>query len=90
MSRVEDHIEHASRIQVALDHLRGDPERFSEWIVTTAFYKAVHLVEAVFVQLGLECSFNHDTRLESLRKDGRFNGFSPQFKQLYECSYAAR
>lgn len=47
-----DHIALANKNHDVLQHLMQDPERFPEWIVTTAFYKAVQLVEAVFANHG--------------------------------------
>ena len=42
------HIALANRNQKTLDHLKDDVKKNAEWIVTVAFYKALHIVEAIF------------------------------------------
>jgi hypothetical protein len=52
MSRDVEHIALANRNQEALAYLLAAPSPFFEWVSITAFYKAMHIVEAVF--------FNHE------------------------------
>ena len=90
MPTIEAHVIHASRTQRTLGVLSEDIETHAEWVVTTAFYKSVHLVEAVFRLNGRRDSIDHKGRLETLRLDPRYGNFAAEFKQLYDHSCAAR
>ena len=66
MATQADHIALANKNHDVLAHLLEDHERFPEWITTVAFYKAVQIVEAVFVsQTGRGCN-DHGRRLRRL------------------------
>ncbi len=87
------HIQLAVRNQEALDHLCGDSERFPEWIATIAFYKALHVVEAVFTRakgLGLQHGDSHRTRAEILKKTKRFTNLYKHYHPLWTASTIAR
>ena len=43
-----EHLALAARNQELIDHLLPDIRRFGDWITVVAFYRALHLVEAVF------------------------------------------
>jgi hypothetical protein len=49
MATEADHIALANKNHDVLLHLLNDVERFPEWVAVAAFYKAVQIVEAVFV-----------------------------------------
>jgi hypothetical protein len=65
-----------------------DPERFPEWIVTTAFYKAVQVVEAVFANHG-QHGHDHNKRLELL-KTPRYAILFRDYRPLWTASSVAR
>lgn len=44
------HIASANRTQKTIEHLLADVATHSPWIATAAFYKALHIVEAVLVK----------------------------------------
>lgn len=48
MATEAQHIAQANRNQDALSQLLSGPNPFSDWIAVIAFYKALHIVEAVF------------------------------------------
>lgn len=83
------HIELANRNHSALEYLlNGGEASHPEWVVTIAFYKAVHVVEAVFAHKMRTHSQSHDSRMKALKTaDGEI--FKP-FKKLYSASTVAR
>ena len=50
MATAAAHTQQANHNQLFLDSI--DPAIFPDWIVTAAFYKAVHIVEALLVRKG--------------------------------------
>ena len=92
MAAAEDHVAHAARTQAAINCLLRDHEGHphSEWIATACFYKAVHLVEAVFDAVSSHHSHKHDQRNDRLREDDRFLAIASPFKQLFDLAQAAR
>lgn len=62
-----DHVRLANRNHDALFALVEDPGRFSEWIATIAFYKAIHVVEAVLDHSANQHSGSHEDRFDKLR-----------------------
>ena len=50
MSTESEHIALANRDQATLEYLLLDPPKCSEWIAAVAFYKSLHVVEAIFAQ----------------------------------------
>lgn len=84
-----DHIALANRNDVALRHLMLRPHDSPEWIATVAFYKAVHVVEAVLAAQRLGHSNSHFERLTAL-KAVRFRELFRQFRPLYQASRIAR
>jgi hypothetical protein len=61
MAAEADHIAKANHNHDALAHLLDSVDKFPDWVVTIAFYKAVHVVEAAFAVKGLH-STSHDNR----------------------------
>lgn len=62
-----DHIELANRNHLAMEHLLVDPAKFAEWIATTAFYKAVQVVEAMLTKAGRSRQ-DHRSRHDLLKR----------------------
>ncbi len=68
MSAEAEHIRLANRNQATLDYLLLDVSKCSEWIAVIAFYKSLHVVEAVFAREPLPCHLhNHHERLGRLK-----------------------
>jgi len=88
MAKAADHIEIANRNHTTLQYLLNDSDTHLEWVVTVAFYKAVHIAEAVFHTCGGGHSTSHENRLCSLKS--RFGGIFVPFKHLYNASRVAR
>ncbi|MCR9206602.1 MAG: hypothetical protein NXI28_00120 [bacterium] len=66
----------------------NDSTKHHEWITTTAFYKAIQLVEALLSQKLGSVSTSHSKRLERLRT--KYPALYKQFRPLYNASMVAR
>lgn len=88
MARESDHIRLANRNHDALLHLIGDSMRSPEWITTIAFYKAIHVVEAVFAVHNWH-STSHDKR-EMALKANPYKGIWNNYSHLLSASKVAR
>jgi hypothetical protein len=84
-----DHIELANRNHDTLVYLVDAAGAHSEWVATVAFYKAVHIVEAVFANRLREHSFGHDSRIHRLKNPIFLDLFRP-YRPLYAASLVAR
>jgi hypothetical protein len=89
MASEYDHINLANRNHFTLSVLLQDPLQHAEWIATVAFYKAVHVIEAVFSHETSSHSFNHDNRLAAL-KVPKYRPLFESFRPLYGASLIAR
>jgi hypothetical protein len=68
-----EHLAVAKRNQNLIDHLLPDIGRFGEWITVIAFYKALHVVEAVFFRdHPATHGRNHETREHLLKTTPRY------------------
>jgi len=65
MATEADHLQKADSNQAFLDTITDE---FPDWIATVGFYKAVHLVEALFARRGCS-SHTHRQRNFMLRKN---------------------
>lgn len=90
MAAESDHIALANRNHQTLLYLLACPADHPEWITTVAFYKAVHIVEAVFVtQMGANCR-GHEDRLNKLQRRPSFAPIYMEFRPLWGASSVAR
>ncbi|MBN2211949.1 MAG: hypothetical protein JW709_11185 [Sedimentisphaerales bacterium] len=89
MPSESDHINLALRNQQALDTLIAHEQPHSEWITTIAFYKALHLVEAVFAR-NKQHSHNHEHRENHLKRDRRWSHIWKHYRPLWAASMIAR
>ncbi len=81
MSSEAAHIDVANSNQRLIDHLIGEND-FHDWLATVAFYKAVHVVEAVFAY-HLNChSHSHADREDRLKRVSRFKAISRDYSHL--------
>lgn len=90
VAKASDHIHLANRNQEALDFLIGAEPRFPEWTATVAFYKGVHIVEAVFAVQCIEASTDHWERLHKLKSNRRFEKMHEHFRPMFNVSLIAR
>jgi hypothetical protein len=89
MPQVADHIALANKNQLTLSHLTEDVENHPEWVATIAFYKALQLVEALFVFLDGNNCHGHQVRNRKLNEP-RFRAVNRQYKPLFRASMIAR
>jgi len=90
MPSKEAHLQLAERNQHVLDYLLAEPQKCAEWIATVAFYKALHLVEALFAHHGLGHSHNHEDRDHRLKADRRYHHIYKHYRPLWAASIVAR
>ena len=70
-------------------HLVNDVDRFPEWVATISFYKAVHVIEAVFANTLNKHSMSHDDRRQTL-KTLQFKKIFNPYDRLLNASRVAR
>ena len=90
MASEADHIALANRNHDVLVYLIARPTDFPEWITTTAFYKAVQIVEAVFANSRMRPSCNHTDRLRRLKASAQFAPLFKHYRSLLSASCIAR
>lgn len=88
MASETDHIRLANRNHEVLTVLLGEG-RFLDWAATVAFYKAVHVVEAVFANDLHSHSPSHVERERTL-KIARYKGIFTNYGHLLTASRVAR
>jgi hypothetical protein len=77
---------HVLKAKANEDFLGTIDDRYPEWMVTVAFYKAVHLVEAVFAREGVHSQGHVDrnTRLQDYHEKLWFE-FKPLGAYVTKC-----
>ena len=88
MASEADHISLANRNHAFLLHLLEDGS-YLDWAATVAFYKAVHVVEAVIAHDLHTSSMSHNAR-EQILKTPRFKQIYKNYAHLYTASRIAR
>jgi hypothetical protein len=89
MATEADHIALANKNHDVLVHLLKDVDKFSEWVTVVAFYKAVQIVEAVFVNQHGRCCHGHQKRLDALKSHG-YEEIFKHYRVLWNASSIAR
>jgi hypothetical protein len=84
------HLSASTRNQAMLGHLRPSIAENSDWISVVAFYKALHLIEALFNHDGVGPSANHEIREGILKRTRRYQQIYTFYRPLWEASLAAR
>jgi hypothetical protein len=84
-----EHITLANRNHDMLIHLLGHLDKYPEWVTTVAFYKAVHVVEALFANDLRQHSMSHTDREKRL-KHPKFQAIFKNYKPLLDASRIAR
>ena len=89
MASESEHITLANSNQLLIYHLIDDG-RFPDWLVTVAFYKALHVVEAVFCFHLHAHSTSHTDRDERLKRYTRFGPIFKDYQHLFNESIIVR
>ncbi len=85
------HVRLVRRNQATIDTLRADPAAHAEWITTIAFYKALHLVEAVFADdPNVRHATSHDHRAAHLKRNNRYRQIWRHYRPPWAASMVAR
>jgi hypothetical protein len=90
VARTSDHIALANRNQDALGFLLGEHTRFPEWITSIAFYKALHVVDAMLDNDGAPVPHDHRSRARILKSDRRYSNVYKHYHALWNASSVAR
>lgn len=91
MAKEHDHIECANRTQRTIGHLLTDKATNSPWIATAAFYKAVHVAEAVFSNdSAIGHTSDHDQREQALKSARMYEHIYKNYSPLKRASTNAR
>ena len=77
MPNKEAHLAAAKENQEALDYLLLKLESFSGWVATVAFYKALHLMDAL-------CAVDGTHHSDHKSRNGAMKRGSPRQKRLYK------
>jgi hypothetical protein len=90
MPSKQAHLAAADHNQAAIDHLRLRIVDLPDWVVVAAFYKALHLVEAVFAHDGINHAQDHGQRNEILKKTNRYKNLWRNYSPIWQASLVAR
>jgi hypothetical protein len=84
-------LELANHNQELLAALLPRIDRFSDWVATVAFYKALHVVEAVFANdRNVQHGRDHDHREHCLKANPRYRKIYGHYRPLLAVSKRAR
>jgi hypothetical protein len=85
------HIRLAKHNQDLINHLLPDKKNYSDWITTVAFYKALHLVEAVFFcERSILHGRSHENRDSHLKSIKKFEQIYRHYRPLWAAATIAR
>ena len=89
MSETQAHQNKQNRTHLALSDLQQsqNSRHHADWIVTLAFYKALHAVDSYLAKLDIHPK-GHRKRIEEVQK--RLDSIDPQYSALYDASIQAR
>lgn len=87
MPDIAAHRGHVERTKQARAHLDTRIDDWPEWVVVTAFYEALHVVESMLATHGIHCP-NHEDR--NLLLQQRFPRVWDYYGRLYKESRVAR
>ena len=93
MPTAQTHIDKQNRTQLALSDLQQSQNRpqHGDWIVTLAFYKALHAVDSYFAKQGIDPEGHqkgHGRRQQQVRN--YLEGIHEEYSALYTVSILAR
>ena len=91
MSSQAEHLNQANKNQAVLEHLLQDPVKCDAWIAVVAFYKALHVVEAIFsTDPAIGHTSNHHVRLDKIKKTKKYANLHPSYRVLWSAALIAR
>jgi hypothetical protein len=90
VASASDHLALANRNQEALDFLLTRYDRFPEWITSIAFYKALHVVDALLDHDGAPTPSDHSSRRQILQRANRYKTLFLHYDALCIASSVAR
>ena len=94
MPTKQEHIDKQNRTQITLRYLQQsqNSSQHADWIVTLAFYKALHAVDSYLATLGIDPKA-HTNKQNTGRNEyvqNHLGGIYPQYSALYWASRRAR
>ena len=93
MPTAEAHIDKQNRTQLALSDLQQsqNSSQHDDWIVTLAFYKALHAVDSYFAKQGIDRE-GHDKRHKTREQQvqNHLGSIHEEYSALYTASILAR
>ena len=90
MPSEQDHAALAAHNQDTIDYLLNAGEKFADWVVTVAFYRAVHLVDAMLDHIDGAHGVDHAHRSDLLRANRSYANVLMHYNALKEASTIAR
>lgn len=90
MANQGDHLRLADHNADVIAHLQTANPELHDWVTTVAFYKAVHLIEAVFAHDGTGHSGDHGQRSILLKSKRRYDKIYEHYRPLKSASEIAR
>ena len=91
MPATHDHSTLAARNAKALEYIKARIDDFPEWVVTIAFYEALHSIEAAMAcDPTIQRSISHKERNSLIRQDSGYKSVWRSYKSLYDTSCIAR
>jgi len=85
----QEHLALADKNERVIHFLRPEMNKFSDWVTTVAFYRALHLVDAVLARDKKEV-YTHGDRARILRGTSRYQKIYQHYRPLYVASLVAR
>jgi hypothetical protein len=92
MPSKEAHVAVARQNQLTIDYLLQSDEHLP-WVVTVAFYRALHIIEAVFAadsKSPMAHTDDHKIRNRLLKTTNRYRQLWRMYRPLWEASLIAR
>lgn len=91
MSTEAEHIALANRNQAAIEHLLLDAGKCWGWVAVVAFYKSLHVVDAVFARESTPCHLhNHHARLDRLKATRAYSLLFQHYRAMWSAALVAR
>lgn len=85
-----EHIDLCNRNQAIIDYTLGDASVCAEAIAVMAFYKALHIMEAMFDRNNGRHLTSHKDRDAYIRGSRQYSGFWNYYRTLQSASLVAR
>lgn len=87
----DSHLAVANRNRVLIDQLLAAGNQHAEWVAVIAFYRALHLVDAVlFVEHPARHGGSHEQRNQLLKTTRKYANLNKYYRPLFAASLVAR